>query len=648
MATTSAATTSEASSLRNPSPEPRPGQLRVARSWSRLESIEGDEDPLTSSLSRLKGEGAGQDLPEASDNEDEDEEGNPLTAALLPEGFDELPQELINLADRFITSLTKPIHPAPLTISQLSDMFQQFYGAASQAINKHVSQSFLSISSKRPRTKVPNTQMLSKAEIVQKKRDRKMLQVKQIALEEAIEKRVTDALYDKLWRHKSTDDDARDDSLHSKIAALKVVGVNLGHLGIELESEKKVDDVNKELQEAVKSLQQMNNERSPLGKLTKLKVAHKTIVDCLTRHISTTSADSLLPTLIYTLILSPPEPPLNAVSNLYFTQRFRASSFVDGEAAYCLTNLEAAISFLETVDLATLKIEETEETSPPSVPIPMPQSPPSRLFDDPLTKPHVAPATAITIPVLGKNATAASSSSSLLLPGSSTPTRARGLSNLNPIDFAHTAATTAISTADLGVRGIGVALENSYKFLFDRRGDNVPRTLEDARKLVEPTTPVIASVMQRQNSDDSSERTASVRAPSPAPPASPLPPAHSPMAAAAGLAPLQHIGQIGSSIGRFASFGVRGIARTASAISTPTPPPPERKQEEPQVKELLEAFPDLAKDLPAQTEKLEYKVNGRFSGAKEAGELRVAEVQELLNEYQTLIGELRKKGLLDE
>jgi hypothetical protein len=371
--------------------------------------------------------------------------------------------------------------------------------------------------------------------------------------------------------------------------------------------------------------------------------------DCLTRHISTTSADSLLPTLIYTLILSPPEPPLNAVSNLYFTQRFRASSFVDGEAAYCLTNLEAAISFLETVDLATLKIEETEETSPPSsIPIPIPQSPPSRLFDDPLTKPHVAPATAITIPVLGKNATAASSSSSLLLPGASTPTRARGLSNLNPIDFAHTAATTAISTADLGVRGIGVALENSYKFLFDRRGDNVPKTLEDARKLVEPTTPVIASVMQRQNSDDSSERTASVRAPSPAPPTSPLPPAHSPMVAAAGLAPLQHIGQIGSSIGRFASIGVRGIARTASAISTPTPPLPERKQEDPQVKELLEAFPDLAKDLPAQTEKLEYKVNGRFSGAKGAGELRVAEVQELLNEYQTLIGELRKKGLLDE
>jgi hypothetical protein len=120
--------------------------------------------------------------------------------------------------------------------------------------------------------------MLSKAEIVQKKRDRKMLQIKQIALEEAMEKRVTDALYDKLWRHKSTDDDARDDSLHSKIAALKVVGVNLGHLGLELESEKKVDDVNKELQEAVKSLQQMNNERSPLGKLTQLKVAHKTIV----------------------------------------------------------------------------------------------------------------------------------------------------------------------------------------------------------------------------------------------------------------------------------------------------------------------------------------------------------------------------------
>ena len=146
----------------------------------------------------------------------------------------------------FIQSLTQPIHPAPLTITQLSDLFQQFYGSAGQAIRKHVAQSFQSLSSKKPQPRTPPAQMLSKAEMVQKKRERKLLHIKQIALEEAVEKKVTEALYDRLWRHKSTDDEAKDESLQSKIAALKVVGVNLGHLGVGLASAAKASEVRSE------------------------------------------------------------------------------------------------------------------------------------------------------------------------------------------------------------------------------------------------------------------------------------------------------------------------------------------------------------------------------------------------------------------
>jgi hypothetical protein len=182
------------------------------------------------------------------------------------------------MSHSFIDSLTKPIHPAPLTVQQLSDMFQQFYSTAQQAIGKYVSQSYLSLASKKPRSRTTTTQMLSKAEMVQKKRDRKLLEVKRIALEEAVEKRVTEGVYDKIWRHKSTDDEARDDSLHSKIAALKVVGVNMGHLGVELDSEEKVKLVDHELQESIKALAAMNEKRYPLGKLSLLKQAHKAIV----------------------------------------------------------------------------------------------------------------------------------------------------------------------------------------------------------------------------------------------------------------------------------------------------------------------------------------------------------------------------------
>lgn len=120
--------------------------------------------------------------------------------------------------------------------------------------------------------------MLSKAQIHQKKRDRKLLEVRRVALEEAIERRVTEGLYDKLWRHKSTDDEARDESLQSKIAALKVVGVSLEHLGVELDSTETVSMVDVELQDAVRALTEMNEKQYPLGKLGHLKQAHKLIV----------------------------------------------------------------------------------------------------------------------------------------------------------------------------------------------------------------------------------------------------------------------------------------------------------------------------------------------------------------------------------
>ena len=192
--------------------------------------------------------------------------------------------------------MTKPIHPAPLTIVQLSDTFQQFYGSASQAIRKHVALSFQSLSSKKPQSRTPPAQMLSKAEMVQKKRERKLLHIKQIALEEAVEKMVTEALYDRLWRHKSTDDEAKDESLQSKIAALKVVGVNLGHLGVELASAANAREVDRELQGAIEALVAMNGKKHPLGKLALLKAAHKTIVGKHRSHWPHPSIQSVLPT----------------------------------------------------------------------------------------------------------------------------------------------------------------------------------------------------------------------------------------------------------------------------------------------------------------------------------------------------------------
>src|SRR5204862_4149419 len=140
-----------------------------------------------------------------------------------------------------------------------------------------------------------------------------------------------------------------------KTAALSLIGIGLKDLGIDIWESEKETETRDLLATARHSLIRMNDEKFPQGKLQHLTAAHKAIVDTLTIVLpSSSSADEILPTLIYTLITTPPEG-INIISNLLFIQRFRASAKLDGEAAYCLTNLEAAISFLENVDLASLR-----------------------------------------------------------------------------------------------------------------------------------------------------------------------------------------------------------------------------------------------------------------------------------------------------
>ncbi|CAO3588155.1 unnamed protein product [Absidia cylindrospora] len=67
--------------------------------------------------------------------------------------------------------------------------------------------------------------------------------------------------------------------------------------------------------------------------------------------LATASADVLLPLLIFTIVKS---NPTNFLSNLKFIQRFRQPSRLTGQASYCLINILAAVSFLETTNLIGL------------------------------------------------------------------------------------------------------------------------------------------------------------------------------------------------------------------------------------------------------------------------------------------------------
>ncbi|KAL8818407.1 MAG: hypothetical protein Q9223_002961 [Gallowayella weberi] len=460
----------------------------------------------------------------------------------LPTGFDDLPIELVSLTDRFIESLTAKVHAEPPTIERLSSLFQDFYVNAESHIATHISalstknqrgaspkpsissktsgKRLRSMSSKdttEPPLSAPEQQMLTPQEVSDRRKARRLLEHKRLALEEAVERRVCERMYRRIWRHRSTLDEVRDEKLRSRTAALALVGIGLKDLGIEVQSDSTTSSNAKESMEsrveewiapARDGLLRMNEARYPLGKLQHLTAAHKCIVDLLSRlHQSSSSADEILPTLIYTLITSRTEG-VNVISNLNFTQRFRASSKIDGEAAYCLTNLEAAITFLETVDLASLRSDESLEgplksSSRPSTPhggdasdwaagppLPSPKgtptselaksSPHQPLFADPLQSPEP-------------------DSDEPLSPPSHRRRRSTNL--LQPTTSALGAASDAVrTTADQGLKNIGSTLDQSFKFLFGRLkeqhvvGEGVdgngavllPKTLDDARKLVDP------------------------------------------------------------------------------------------------------------------------------------------------------------------
>lgn len=457
----------------------------------------------------------------------------------LPDRFDELPIELASLTDRFVESLSQKQWKEPPSADQLSEIFQAFYERASSSISIHISALMSKINrevspapsnssskSRAPSKKQstdsltaadrPNAQqMLTTSEVAERRKARRLLEYKRLVLEEAVEKRVCEKIYDKIWRHKSTLDEMRDEKLRSKTAALALVGINLKDLGIDSDpkSGHTLEDVQESLTPAREGLACMDDEHYPLGKLRHLQTAHKAIVETLSNvQGSSSSADDVLPTLIYTLVTSPLEG-INIVSNLNFIQRFRTTTKIDGEAAYCLTNLEAAISFLENVDLSTLRSDEKPE-GPGRTSSPLPPSPsiettePFPQLTTTAPSPTKARTSDIATGTIIESATTSKSSlernTSKRLPEPATTRHNRSLSSI--LEPTTTAAANARASAEAGFDNVSAALENSFKFLFSKLRDRseedshpefiVPKTLDEARALVfRPLTP--------QDGDDS-------------------------------------------------------------------------------------------------------------------------------------------------
>ncbi|CAO3644168.1 unnamed protein product [Mucor hiemalis] len=191
---------------------------------------------------------------------------------------------------------------------------------------------------------------------------------------DVIETYLCNQLYDQLFTNPDGDEAMQDEALESRIAALNLLDLDLSHLGVLLEDPVDIENMNQIVRLAGTQLQQLNTIMGAKEKLEALIKTHQIIVDAIEefaknkqtlddntevvqeiKHamstVSSANADVLLPILIFTIVKS---NPTNFLSNLKFIQRYRRPEELSGQASYCLTNMMAAVSFLETTNLVGL------------------------------------------------------------------------------------------------------------------------------------------------------------------------------------------------------------------------------------------------------------------------------------------------------
>ncbi|KAH7354218.1 hypothetical protein B0T11DRAFT_125403 [Plectosphaerella cucumerina] len=682
------------------------------------------------------------DAFETNADADNDDDSDGLDVARGSIDLSDLPIELVSLTDSFLESLTSKTHKSPPTIESVSQLFQDFYALASNHVNTHVSAlasrqnranspapaktstvSRLrakagSLGSKDKPLALPKTdterQMITADELANKKKARKALEGKRVMLEEAVERRLCEGVYNRIYRHRTTQDEAQDDQLRSKTAALALVGIGPVDLGISIGEDaiddpvvtsQKIHEIRDWLQPARDDLIMMHEKRYPLGKLNHLKAAHKGIVDTIAQFHPSASADEIMPMLIYTLITLAPEH-LNVISDINFIQNFRWEPKLTGEAAYCLTNLEAAISFLQTVDLSTLRADELPQGPPKDATV-VPGTPKTETF--PPAFPPVPPGGSVAdgtvetshSTAIGSKPSPSAAAAPVLK--SAVQARNRRFSELvnTPAQAAQAlgaASDAVLLSADQSLKNITNSLGDSYKFFLGKIRETqgaptgtgealvVPKTLDDARKLVSTPPPdeegSVSGASSTHGADDhetwhrppprddkvlnliggkkapardhSADSARSVSNPrkvlfsDPKERPSPTP---SPAPSNASGNPLENaVRTFGSSfnpIGRLSSMNVmRGFGRTASSPVAPTVKDAAAKTAT-EGGDLAAAFPDIAPALPPKETPKIKPPNRRFMELQNPGDLKLGEVLELLRDYRRLATALKDRDAFE-
>ncbi|KAJ2235467.1 hypothetical protein IWW45_002572 [Coemansia sp. RSA 485] len=178
-----------------------------------------------------------------------------------------------------------------------------------------------------------------------------------VALVECVEKPVIESIYLRVFASTS-EDRAVDEDFMDKVQALKKAGLGLDHLG--MKNIERHRDLVRICMDTGGLLARVDGVRSPAEKLKLIVDAHHLVVDRMDRLNTsgkdTLSADSILPLLIYSVVSA--NPP-RFLSNLRFVQLFRTHALLTAQFEYCMTNIQAVTSFIQSLDPQSLGLATT-------------------------------------------------------------------------------------------------------------------------------------------------------------------------------------------------------------------------------------------------------------------------------------------------
>ncbi|TIC53815.1 hypothetical protein E3Q05_02309 [Wallemia mellicola] len=189
----------------------------------------------------------------------------------------------------------------------------------------------------------------------------------------SMDKLIHRKLYHRIFKPKN-DDLAKDQVLEQRVRIFS--WIELKQLDLDF-------DLGETFNLATEQLQSINKYHCPQDKTLVILNTSIILTDILNKSPATTSADSLLPLFIYTLLQTNPS---HLISNIEYIQRFTNNEQLSGEVGYYFYTLTAAVSFINNLDHKALSNIEKEDferhveeaiSQLPSTPPASPDKPPT-------------------------------------------------------------------------------------------------------------------------------------------------------------------------------------------------------------------------------------------------------------------------------